>query len=88
VAYHLASDVEVMKRRSECERLLRAICEPDDFPWFVSDEATVFEVCMVEEAEILTRLTNSYGAAISAADLALPIWQLAERLDASARGEG
>jgi hypothetical protein len=47
----LVSDAEVRARASRVERLLRIVCGKDEFPYFVSDAATVYEVGTGEKAK-------------------------------------
>ena len=82
----LAGDAQVQRRKVAVEQLLRVICDEDEFPWFVSDEATAFDVCTSSEEELMARVSAAYGIAVPAADLKLPIWQLAERLSRKANG--
>ncbi len=82
----LDGDEQVQPRKGEVERLLRVICDDDEFPWFVSDEATVFDVCTLTEEELLARVRNAYGLAVKPTELKGPIWLLAERLSSSHSG--
>lgn len=50
------------------------------FPWFVSDEATLFDVCTLSEVEIRSRLRVAYASAPEKLDLQLPIWRLVDLL--------
>jgi hypothetical protein len=77
----LVSDTEVRARASRVKRLLRIVCGKDEFPYFVSDAATVYDVCSLLDSEIVARLVGSYGITLEPADLRLPIWQLVDRLE-------
>jgi hypothetical protein len=76
----LAGDTEVQARLSEVEELLRQVCDADEFPWFVSDEATVLDVCTLLPEEIAERLAARYGRRVQLLELQLPIWKLVERV--------
>lgn len=77
----LAGDAEVMARLPRVEALLRHVCDDEEFPYFVSDEATVYDVCTESAAEIRRRLRAQYPAAPDELDLDLPIWQLVDVVD-------
>lgn len=79
----LAGDTEVRARVLKVEEMLRQICEPEEFPLFVSDEATVLDVCTLPLEDITERLGVHYGRRVSIGELQLPIWRLAERLSPS-----
>ena len=78
---HTASDVEVRTRRERVSKLLRHVCEDAEFPSFVSDEATLFDVCSADADEITARITEAYGQRVSADELHPPVWKLADRLE-------
>ena len=85
MSHELGGEAKVQRYKVVVERLLRAVCGADEFPWFVSDEATVFDVCTATEEELLNRLALVFGARVSAEELKLPIWHLACKLDESKR---
>jgi hypothetical protein len=76
----LADDRNVQRHKVEVDRLLHVVCDADEYPWFVSDEATVFDVSSASEAEITARIAARCGHAVSGADLRLPLWKLAAKL--------
>ena len=76
----LAGEKEVQARIAEVEELLRQVCDAEEFPWFVSDEATVFDVCTLSPEELAERLAAHYGQRVQLLELQLPIWKLVERV--------
>jgi hypothetical protein len=48
----------------------------DEEPLFVSDEATLFGVCMGEIDEVLRRISEAYGVPVAIEDGRLPLWKL------------
>ncbi len=76
----LAGETEVQARVVEIGEMLRQICVAEEFPWFVSDEATVLDVCSLDREEIAARLAAHYGRKIELMELQLPIWKLVGRL--------
>ncbi|RLB45424.1 MAG: hypothetical protein DRJ42_29935 [Deltaproteobacteria bacterium] len=76
----LSGNTEVQARLARVETLLGHVCDSEEFPWFVSDEATLYDVCTLAKPEILARLSHAYGKAPQDIDLQLPIWKLVDRL--------
>lgn len=76
----LAGDTEIQARAPLIEELLRRVCDEGEFPWFVSDEATIFDVSTLSIDEILNRLESAHGIRVDTADLRLPIWKLLDKL--------
>jgi hypothetical protein len=70
-----------MTRVARVERLLRIVCGIEEFPTFVSDLATIYDVCSLSEIDITQRLADAYGRAVNARDLTQPIWKLVDWLD-------
>lgn len=75
-----ASDMNVQRHLTAVERVLRVICDADEYPWFVSDEATAFDVSMLTDCEIKARVCAEFDCAPGDVDLTLPLWELAARL--------
>ena len=73
----LAGDENIQLHLGAVERLLRVVCEDDEYPWFVSDEATIFDVSTASETELTERIAMAFGHVATAAELKLPLWQLA-----------
>jgi hypothetical protein len=76
-----ATDEETQRHWVAVERLVQAVCDGTEFPVFISDEASFFDLCASDEEEILQRLTAA-GFVIDRNDLRLPVWKIAARLEA------
>jgi hypothetical protein len=76
----LQGDLRVQERASEVEALLNLVCGSEEFPFFVSDEATLLDVCSLDPEEIVARLTSRYGRTVQRDELLLPIWQLVAKM--------
>jgi hypothetical protein len=77
----LVGDTEVRARVARVEKLLRIVCGDEEFPYFVSDAATIYDVCSLLEDEIMAKLTHAYHVALDPADLRQPVWKLVDRID-------
>lgn len=85
VKVKLAGDTEIQARASRVEQLLRHVCDDEEFPWFVSDEATIYDVSTLSDGEIASRLESAYRVPIDPASLRLPIWKLLDKLETLVR---
>jgi len=81
----LEGDSEVQARAARVEQMLRDVCGEEEFPWFVSDEASIYDVCSLTADEIISRLGSLYGVEVDPSELRLPIWKLVDRLEALKR---
>jgi hypothetical protein len=77
----LERGAEVRARSARVEEILRHVCGEEEFPLFISDEATLFDVWLTPE-EIVERLATHYGRRVQLTELRLPIWKLVDRLGA------
>jgi hypothetical protein len=68
----LEGDREVLARAGPVEKLVRLVCDEDERPYFVSDEATLFDVCTSTPEVIADRLAAHYGRRVRLAELRLP----------------
>jgi hypothetical protein len=78
----MKGEVEVQARATRVEEMLRHVCNEEEFPYLVSDEATLFDVCTLAPDEIVERLASRYGRKVQPKELGLPIWQLVDWLHA------
>lgn len=76
----LEGDMQIQARIGDVEALLDIVCGREEFPFFVSDEATILDVCSLDAEEISSRLTARYGRSVDLDELRLPIWQLVTKL--------
>lgn len=79
----LEGDAEVEVRASRVEELLRCVCGEEEFPYFVSDKATLLDVCTLAPEEIAERLSMHYGKEVQTKNLIVPVWKLLDWLEAA-----
>jgi hypothetical protein len=71
---------QIEERREEAEFFIKAIIDPDEYPYFVSDAASVYDISSLSGEELRLRVERAYGIRITEEDLAIPVWQLLDRL--------
>ncbi len=77
----LSGDTQVRARAHQIEKLLRTVCGDEEFPWFISDDATLLDVCTLSPEDLLMLLERHYGQKLQAPDLRLPIWRLIDSIE-------
>ncbi len=80
VVVEFASDEQTRARSEQVARCLRVVCEPDEFPWFVSDVATLHDVCVLSDEQMVDRFETAFGKRLTPEQLRLPIWKVADLL--------
>jgi hypothetical protein len=78
--YELAPTNEVGRRASMIDELLELVCGPDERPWFISDEASIMDVCSKSPDEIVCQLRLRYERSVAPEHLLLPLWRLVDML--------
>jgi hypothetical protein len=59
--------------------------EADERPYFVSDEATLYDIFVGDEEELNDRCEAHYGVRLQASDFTIPLWRLLDELEARRR---
>lgn len=78
--FEFAPASEMSKRRAEAMELFEAVLEPDERPWLISDEATMHDISLEDDAALIGRCERHYGAPVPPEHLGLPLWQLLDYL--------
>lgn len=77
-----ADDIEMKKRGSQAERFYMAIGLADDLrPFFVSDEAALYDIQAEDDNWVIGRVREHYGVVLTTEDFRLPFWVLLDRLE-------
>ncbi|MDP1696243.1 MAG: hypothetical protein Q8L45_00405 [Xanthomonadaceae bacterium] len=71
---------QIEGRREEAEFFIKAVIDPDEYPYFVSDEASIYDISSLSSEDLRLRVERAYGVRITEEDLAIPVWQLLDRL--------
>lgn len=85
--YELSVTEELKRRRERAEEFFRTVLDPADRPYFVSDEATLHDVFVGEEADIIARCEAHYGVKLGKTDFVTPVWRLLDELERKRRRE-
>jgi len=71
---------QIEERRKEAELFIKAVIDPDEYPYFVSDVASVYDLSSQSGEDLIFRVERAYGIRITEEDLAIPVWQLLDRI--------
>lgn len=69
------------KRKEKLTEFIIAVIHPSEYPWFVSDEASVYDISGDDTAELLEKCKTHYGIELHSNDLLMPLWQLLDYLE-------
>jgi hypothetical protein len=81
-----SSDEEMLKIPELSQEFFEHVLY-DEEPFFVGDEATIWDVSMATPEEIMKRCSEYYGIPVSMDDLKQPLWKLLPQLSAVRRGK-
>lgn len=75
-----STDTEMQKLACEANEFFDHVLH-DEEPCFVSDEATIFDVSMSTEADLIKRVSEFYRQSVGHDDLMLPLWKLLRKVN-------
>jgi hypothetical protein len=75
-----APDEEIRKIPTLVDEFVRRMLY-DEQPFFISDEATVWDISTCDADELLMRCSAAYSQSVSIDDLNQPLWKLLHQLN-------
>ncbi len=82
ITFKFESNSEIKKRKEVVQKFVDSLIDLEEKPLFISDEATIFDICSDDSSTLLLRIFNSYGIQIQEEQLTLKIWELIDVLQA------
>jgi len=80
-AYDFGETGELEKRESKLTAFLEQLFDEEERPYFVADDACVYDFFAGDDDEFFQRCEKVYGQRLNESDLRLPVWQLLDKLD-------
>jgi len=81
VGFMFASGDQMQKREALAREFYSVILDPDEEPWFVSDDASLFDIWAgCDEAEVIAPCHEHYGVRLSRKQFRCPFWRLLDYL--------
>jgi hypothetical protein len=77
----LADDIRMQERDSQANKFYSQILLPDEEPGFVSDEATLRDVSLAPDDELIRKVQEHYGKTLSMGAFRKPFWSLLDDLE-------
>ncbi|MBF0366486.1 MAG: hypothetical protein HQK50_13015 [Oligoflexia bacterium] len=74
--FQYVSDIEIKKRNNDIERFIALVIDKEEIPYFVSDDASIFDISTDDKAVLINRIRTHYKVEISENELHLKLWQL------------
>jgi hypothetical protein len=74
--YQFADDDELKKRQRQLSEFLDRMFDEEDRPYFVSDEACLYDIYSGADEDFSKRFEKWYGRRLTASDFRLNIWEL------------
>jgi hypothetical protein len=79
-AMERASNDEISKIPELVHELVTNVLDDGEEPFFISDEATIYDVSMASPEDLRQRCSDYYGRPVSLEELRMPLWQLLRQL--------
>lgn len=75
-----ADDKNMRRLSGMAEDFFDRILRPDEDPGFVSDEATLLDISLAPEADLIEKVYRQYGRTLTSHDFRRPFWSLLQDL--------
>ncbi len=76
-----ARDDETKKIPDLVKDLFEHVLYDEDPKFWISDEATIWDVSMAAPEDLLLRVSKHYGRPVTTADLKQPLWKLLPQMN-------
>ena len=78
--YEFGKSDRLKEREQQFTEFLERMFDEEDRPYFVADEACLYDIYSGDDTELSERCVNWYGRKLKANDFRLPVWQLLDSL--------
>ncbi len=78
---NIAQTIEIDARKPLVKEFYDAILDPYEHPWLVTDEASLYDITLDEDDDLIKRINEYYGVDVKKELLGLPFWQLLDYLN-------
>ncbi len=79
--YKLFSTVEMDKRIAIATEFYESIFNKDEIPYFVTDEATLYDIFAGDDDELIEAVRKHYGVSLNIEHFKIKFWILLEFLE-------
>lgn len=77
----IADIIEMEKRKHQAKEFYEAILDPYEHPWLVTDEASLYDITLEEDDDLIKKTHDHYGITIDVKYLSKPFWELIDYLE-------
>lgn len=78
---NIADTSEMEKRQKQAQEFYNSILDPYEHPWLVTDEASLYDITLDMEEDLIQRIYNYYGVIIDEKFIGQPFWKLLDYLN-------
>jgi len=79
--FTIFDSMQMNKRQLKAEEFYNAIFDPDEIPLVVTDEASLYDIYLGDELELIEKVKKKYGVTINEKHFNMPFWQLIDILE-------
>ena len=80
-SFSMADDTEISKRLDLYNEFLRVTIDEEEYPFFVSDEACIYDITTTENAVIIKNCKEHYNVELRAEHFLMPLWRVLDILN-------
>ena len=79
--YFVAESIRMAKRKGLAEEFFNTILDPEEIPFIVTDEASLYDIYIGDERELIQKVKEKYGVDINIKHFKIPFWKLLDYLE-------
>ena len=83
VKYYLADAKEIDKRQLLAKEFYENILDPHEIPYMVTDDASLYDIFVGDEQELIKKIKENYGVKIDITFFKISFWKLLDYLEAN-----
>lgn len=79
--YFLADSIQMGKREALAIEFYNSVLDADEIPFIVTDEASLYDIYIGDEQEIIQKIKEKYGITIDVKYLRISFWKLLDYIE-------
>jgi len=86
--YQMEKNRKLRSRKVDLENLFSTIFESKcDWPYYVADQATIFDISLDSEEELVSKLNIKFKIRLTNEDLKISVWELIDKINKSNKAD-
>lgn len=85
--YYISDSRKMAERKILAEEFYNSILDPEEIPYIVIDEASLYDFFAGDEQELINKVIEKYGVSIDLQQFKITFWQLFDYINKKRKNE-